>query len=111
MALYHVHAQVVSRASGASAVAGAAYRSRDTLTDERTGEEHDYRNRRDDLDGSEILTPRGSPAVRCCRRRLRGRHHRRRHRTARPRLAPVGRTTRSIWSICTIAVHWVNQVT
>ena len=62
MALYHVHAQVVSRASGASAVAGAAYRARDTLTDERTGEEHDYRNRRDDLDGSEILTPRGSPA-------------------------------------------------
>ena len=62
MALYHVHAQVVSRASGASAVAGAAYRSRDTLTDERTGEAHDYRNRRDDLDGSEILTPRGSPA-------------------------------------------------
>ena len=38
MALYHVHAQVVSRASGASAVAGAAYRSRDMLTDERTGE-------------------------------------------------------------------------
>ena len=62
MALYHVHAQVVSRTSGASAVAGAAYRSRDTLTDERTGEEHDYRNRREDLDGSEILTPRGSPA-------------------------------------------------
>ena len=62
MALYHVHAQVVSRARGASAVAGAAYRSRNTLTDDRTGEEHDYRHRRDDLDGSEILTPRGSPA-------------------------------------------------
>ena len=26
------------------------------LTDERTGEEHDYRSRRDDLDGAEILT-------------------------------------------------------
>ena len=62
MALYHVHAQVVSRGSGASAVAGAAYRSRDTLTDERTGEAHDYRSRRDDLDGAEILTPQGSPA-------------------------------------------------
>ena len=62
MALYHVHAQIVSRGSGASAVAGAAYRSRDTLTDARTGEEHDYRSRRDDLDGAEILTPRGSPA-------------------------------------------------
>ena len=62
MALYHFHAQIVSRGSGASAVAGAAYRARDTLTDERTGEEHNYRNRRDDLDGSEILTPHGSPA-------------------------------------------------
>ena len=60
--LYHVHAQVVSRASGASAVAGAAYRSRGALTDERTGEAHDYRNRRDDLDGAEILTPRDAPA-------------------------------------------------
>ena len=40
----------------------AAYRSRDTLTDERTGEEHDYRSRRDDLDGAEIMTPSGSPA-------------------------------------------------
>ena len=31
-----------------------------TKTDERTGEQHDYRQR-DDLDRAEILTPRGSP--------------------------------------------------
>ena len=45
---------------GASAVAGAAYRSGECLTDERTGEEHDHRDR-DDLDAAEILAPRDSP--------------------------------------------------
>ena len=60
MAIYHFNAQIVSRSTGASAVAGAAYRSGERLTDERTGETHDYR-RRDDLDGAEILTPRGAP--------------------------------------------------
>ena len=61
MAIYHFSAQMVSRSTGSSAVAGAAYRSGENLTDERTGEQHDYR-RRDDLDGVEILTPRDSPA-------------------------------------------------
>ena len=61
MAIYHFSAQMVSRSTGASAVAGAAYRSGEHLTDERTGEQHDYR-RRDDLDWAEILTTRDSPA-------------------------------------------------
>ena len=60
MATYHFNAQVVSRSCGASAVAGAAYRSGECLTDERTGEEHDHRDR-DDLDGAEIIAPRDSP--------------------------------------------------
>ena len=60
MAIYHFNAQIVSRSTGASAVAGAAYRSGEKLTDERTGETHDYR-RRDDLDGTEIMTPREAP--------------------------------------------------
>ena len=60
MAIYHFNAQIVSRSTGASAVAGAAYRSGERLTDERTGEQHDYRQR-DDLDGAEILTPRAAP--------------------------------------------------
>ena len=60
MATYHFNAQVVSRSCGASAVAGAAYRSGECLTDERTGEEHDHSDR-DDLDGAEILAPRDSP--------------------------------------------------
>ena len=61
VAIYHFNAQIVSRSTGASAVAGAAYRSGERLTDERTGQQHDYRGR-DDLDGAEILTPRDSPA-------------------------------------------------
>ena len=61
VAIYHFNAQIVSRSTGASAVAGAAYRSGERLTDERTGEQHDYRQR-DDLDGAEILTPRDAPA-------------------------------------------------
>ena len=61
MAIYHFNAQIVSRSTGASAVAGSAYRSGERLTDARTGEAHDYR-RRDDLDGAEILAPREAPA-------------------------------------------------
>ncbi len=41
-------------------MAGAAYRSGERLTDERTGEQHDYRSR-DDLDGAEILAPQAAP--------------------------------------------------
>ena len=61
MATYHFNAQVVSRSCGASAVAGAAYRSGECLTDERTGEEHDHTDR-DDLDATKILAPPNAPA-------------------------------------------------
>ena len=42
VAIYHANISIVSRSSGASAVAGAAYLSRSILTDERTGERHNY---------------------------------------------------------------------
>ena len=45
--------------SGGSAVAAAAYRSGEKLTDERTGEQHDY-SRRSGVDGSEIIAPEGA---------------------------------------------------
>ena len=60
MAIYHMHATVISRASGGSAVAAAAYRSGKKLIDERTGEQHDY-SRRDGVDGAEIIAPEGAP--------------------------------------------------
>ena len=60
MAIYHMHAAVISRANGASAVAAAAYRSGEKLIDERTGEAHDY-SRRGGVDGAEIIAPDGAP--------------------------------------------------
>ena len=42
MALYHLSVKTVSRASGRSAVAAAAYRSGALLTNERDGMTHDY---------------------------------------------------------------------
>ena len=46
MAIYHLSVKVVSRSKGQSAVASAAYRSGDALTDEREGRTHDYTRRR-----------------------------------------------------------------
>ena len=43
MAIYHFSAKIVSRGKGQSAVAKAAYNSRERLEDGRTGEVYDYR--------------------------------------------------------------------
>ena len=42
MAIYHADISIVSRSTGASVVAGAAYLSRSVLTDERSGKRHDF---------------------------------------------------------------------
>lgn len=42
MAIFHLTAKIVSRAKGQSVVAKAAYNSREKLTNENTGESHDY---------------------------------------------------------------------
>jgi len=47
MAIYHCHVKTVSRSSGASAVAGAAYRSGTKIRDERTDKIHDYGRKSD----------------------------------------------------------------
>lgn len=60
MAIYHMHAKIHSRSAGASAVARAAYRAREALFDERTGERYDY-SKRTDLDHAEILAPEDAP--------------------------------------------------
>lgn len=56
MAICFVKAKVIGRSGGQSAVAAAAYRSGLKLTDDRTGDIHDYRKKRG-VDYSEILTP------------------------------------------------------
>jgi ATP-dependent exoDNAse (exonuclease V) alpha subunit len=59
MALYHFSAQMISRSTGRSATAAAAYRSGQEITDQRTGEVHDY-SRKGGVVHSEVLAPDGA---------------------------------------------------
>ena len=61
MAIYHLSGTLISRSQGRSAVASAAYRSGERLTDERYQKVHDY-TKRQDVAHREILTPEGAPA-------------------------------------------------
>lgn len=60
MAIFHLSAKVISRASGRSAVAAAAYRSADRLHDERLDRDHDFTNK-SGVVHSEILLPENAP--------------------------------------------------
>ncbi|WP_336947417.1 Ti-type conjugative transfer relaxase TraA [Asaia sp. HN010] len=60
MAIYHLHVKVISRATGRSAVAAAAYRAAACLQDERLDRAHDF-SRKEDVVHSEILMPEGAP--------------------------------------------------
>jgi hypothetical protein len=60
MAIYHFSAKVISRASGSSAVAAAAYRSASELHDERLGRNHDFSNKAGVIH-SEVMLPNGAP--------------------------------------------------
>lgn len=60
MAIYHFSAKIISRSTGRSAVAAAAYRSASRLFDERTEQPFDY-SRKSGVLHSEILLPDGAP--------------------------------------------------
>jgi Ti-type conjugative transfer relaxase TraA len=60
MAIYHFSAKVISRESGSSALAAAAYRSASRLHDERLGRSHDFTNKAGVIH-SEVLLPAGAP--------------------------------------------------
>lgn len=60
MAIYHLSAKVISRASGRSAVAAAAYRCGGALLDERLGRIHDF-SHKNDVIHSEVMLPHGAP--------------------------------------------------
>lgn len=57
---FHCSVAVHTRAKGHSATAAAAYRSGSQITDERTGEVHDY-TRRAGVEHAEIVTPKDAP--------------------------------------------------
>ena len=62
MATYRLSVSTVSRSTGRSAVAAAAYRSATRLTNERDGRTHDYRGRGRDVLARGILVPDHAPA-------------------------------------------------
>ncbi len=69
MAIYHLSAKVMSRSTGRSSVAAAAYRSGSELTNQRDGVRHDYSRRRD-VEHAEILAPANAPEWMSDRARL-----------------------------------------
>ena len=58
MAIYHCSIKIISRSSGRSAVASAAYRSGEKLLNDETGIEHDF-TAKGGIIMSEILLPEG----------------------------------------------------
>lgn len=61
MAIFHLHAQAISRGKGASAAAAAAYRFGSSITDTRTGVTHDYTRKRR-THGGEVFAPVEAPS-------------------------------------------------
>ena len=61
MAIFHLQINTVSRSAGRSATAAAAYRSAERITDERTGEIHDY-TRKGGVEASALFAPADAPA-------------------------------------------------
>jgi plasmid mobilization system relaxase len=61
LAIYHFSGKVISRASGRSAVASAAYRAAERLTNERDGLTHDF-TRKEGVEHAEIVLPDGVAA-------------------------------------------------
>lgn len=62
MAIYHCSIKVISRGKGKSAVAAAAYRAGEKITNEFDGETHDY-TRKSGVVHTEILLPDHAPAA------------------------------------------------
>ena len=61
MAIYHLSAKIVSRATGRSVVGAAAYRSGELLHDQRTAQTFDYTHK-SGIEHSEILAPPEAPS-------------------------------------------------
>lgn len=61
VAIYHLSVKTISRSAGRSATAAAAYRAGVQITDERTGDVHDY-SRRGGVESSELVLPVGAPS-------------------------------------------------
>lgn len=63
MAIYHLSMKSISRSAGRSATAAAAYRAGEEITDERTGQVHDYK-RHQGVQYAETILPGGAAVER-----------------------------------------------
>src|SRR4051794_39426667 len=61
LAIYHFQAQRIARGSGRNAVRAAAYRHREQMRDELTGERYAYTGHREELVHSEMALPDATP--------------------------------------------------
>ena len=61
MAIFHLSIRPISRAKGHSAVAQIAYDTRCKLTNERTGEKHDWSKHKADVLDWQVIGPRNLP--------------------------------------------------
>jgi len=61
VAIFHLSLKAISRSTGRSATAAAAYRAGCEIVDERTGEIHDYRRRRG-VEAGGLVAPHDAPA-------------------------------------------------
>lgn len=60
MAIYHLSVKTISRSAGRSATAAAAYRAGVSITDEHTGETHDY-TRKGGVESATLILPAHAP--------------------------------------------------
>ena len=60
MAIFHLSVKTISRSAGRSATAAAAYRAGAKITDERTGEIHDY-TRKGGVESAALILPDNAP--------------------------------------------------
>ena len=60
MAIYHLSVKVISRSTGASALAAGAYRCGGRLYDERLNRHHDF-TKKENVIHSEVMLPDGAP--------------------------------------------------
>ena len=60
MAIYHLSVKPISRSSGRSATAAAAYRAAERIDDQRTGQIHDY-TRKGGVESADIVLPDNAP--------------------------------------------------
>ena len=111
MAIYSLHVKAVSRSSGRSVVAAAAYRAAEKMVDDRLGVVWDFTAKRGVLQ-SEIIAPAGAPEWALDRAELWNAAERAEDKSTRRSSATNTRTARPVgatggrWSVEALGGDW-----